>query len=496
VTFNAANAIGNPSFFTTNNGAFAVTDAQALTITGPLLVNGALSLTTTGTNDGLAIDGMVEGGTITLTSAATTSESNSGAVQGTTLTGSALGALSLMGVNGMANLGAFSSNGGSLSFADARSLTVTGTLSAGTGTSTRGAEISNDNIDIDAAVVGSAVSLESEGTISSNSSGKIKATMLTGSSHGAVAPNGTNVIDNLGTFSSGGNNALSLTDAHSLRTLGTVDAGTAALSLTTSGAGHNLNIEGTLAGGAVTLTSAGFIREYLHRGAIHATTLSGSSVRHANLGGMNNSVADLDGFVSGGNHRIRFIDDRSLAVTGDLDSGQHRVLIVTRGVGHNVALDGSIEARGLVLTSSRGITEGGSAAIDVAKLAGSSAGGANLTNGEGIIADLGTFISGGPFELTDDHNLTVSGLLDAGSHAIDLTTAGSADDPAIDGTIISGTIDLAATGKANESKMGAIDAIKLLNVTAGTGIELTSKRNDIKKLGTHATVVGPNKVTL
>jgi hypothetical protein len=51
------------------------------------------------------------------------------------------------------------------------------------------------------------------------------------------------------------------------------------------------------------------------------------------------------------------------------------------------------------------------------------------------------------------------------------------------------------SGEATESKAGEIEA-KLLNVTADTGIELTSKKNKIKKLGTDKTKKGPNKVTL
>jgi hypothetical protein len=54
---------------------------------------------------------------------------------------------------------------------------------------------------------------------------------------------------------------------------------------------------------------------------------------------------------------------------------------------------------------------------------------------------------------------------------------------------------LVTSGEAKESSAGAILA-KLLNVTANTGIELTSKTNKIKKLGTDKTKTGPNKVTL
>jgi hypothetical protein len=51
------------------------------------------------------------------------------------------------------------------------------------------------------------------------------------------------------------------------------------------------------------------------------------------------------------------------------------------------------------------------------------------------------------------------------------------------------------TGNATETNAGAIVA-NLLNVTASTGIDLTSKKNAIQKLGTDKTTTGRNKVTL
>jgi hypothetical protein len=91
--------------------------------------------------------------------------------------------------------------------------------------------------------------------------------------------------------------------------------------------------------------------------------------------------------------------------------------------------------------------------------------------------------------------LTVDGTVNAGSHAVDLMTVGAKHNLAIDAKLEGGTINLVTTGEAKESNAGEIEA-KLLNVTATTGIELTSKKNDIKKLGTDKTKKGPNKVTL
>jgi hypothetical protein len=107
------------------------------------------------------------------------------------------------------------------------------------------------------------------------------------------------------------------------------------------------------------------------------------------------------------------------------------------------------------------------------------------------------FSTGGnhAFELIDDHALTVDGKVTAGTGTLDLITAGSKHNLAIDSAITGGTINLVTTGEATENSAGTITA-SLLNVTAGTGIELTSAKNKIKKLGTDKTKKGPNKITL
>jgi hypothetical protein len=149
----------------------------------------------------------------------------------------------------------------------------------------------------------------------------------------------------------------------------------------------------------------------------------------------------------------------------------------------------------LKLASAATITESNAGDIDATELTGSSSGSAEMNSAKNTITDLGEFSSGGAFELTDDHALKVDGTVNAGSHTLDLKTVGKNHNLAIDAKIEGATINLATTGEATESKAGAIDA-KLLNVAADTGIDLTSKKNKIKKLGTHKTKKGPNKVTL
>jgi hypothetical protein len=52
-----------------------------------------------------------------------------------------------------------------------------------------------------------------------------------------------------------------------------------------------------------------------------------------------------------------------------------------------------------------------------------------------------------------------------------------------------------SAGEAAETRKGAITA-SLLKVTDNAGIEITSKPNAIRKLGTGKTETGPNKVAL
>jgi hypothetical protein len=206
-----------------------------------------------------------------------------------------------------------------------------------------------------------------------------------------------------------------------------------------------------------------------------------------------NTITDLGAFTSGSTFELT--DDHDLTVDGTVNAGSHTAELTTKGSGHDINLDAKIEAKELKLASAATVTENSSGEIDVTTLTGSSSGSAEMTSKKNTIADLGSFTSGSTFELTDDHALKVDGTVNAGSHTVHLTTVGTKHNLAIDAKLEGGTIDLVTTGEATESKAGEIEA-KLLNVTAATGIELTSKKNKIKKLGTHKTKKGPNKVTL
>ena len=76
----------------------------------------------------------------------------------------------------------------------------------------------------------------------------ITATTLTGSSVGGAALNSTNLLTNLGAFTNTGAGGFALTNAQTLTVTGAVDAGTATLGLTTTGAGHTLTVATTGSG--------------------------------------------------------------------------------------------------------------------------------------------------------------------------------------------------------------------------------------------------------
>ena len=183
------------------------------------------------------------------------------------------------------------------------------------------------NIVLNAGVVASGtVALNSAGTISGNSSGTINATTLTGSSHGATTLNGANVFTNLGAFSTNGNNAFAVTDAHDLTVTGAVNAGTAGLTLTTTGIGDDIFENSTLTGGTVTLASGATISET--GGVINATTLTGSSHGTVALNGAN-VLTNLGGFTTNGNNAFSLTDAHSLNVNGAVNAGTAGITLAT-----------------------------------------------------------------------------------------------------------------------------------------------------------------------
>lgn len=167
--------------------------------------------------------------------------------------------------------------------------------------------------------------------------------------------------------------------------------------------------------------------------------------------------------------------------------------------GASFAIDHAIDlgTGALQIDAAGTITQASADGIKAKTLKGKSGGAAQFGSAKNTIADLHGFSTGGHlFALTDDQDLAVNGAVTSGASATDLTTVGKGHDIAIDAAVKSSTdVNLVSAGNVTESNSGAISAA-VLNVTAGTGITLTSKLNKIVKLGTDKTKSGPNKVTL
>jgi len=463
-TLNGANVFTSLGAFTTNgNNAFAVTDAHDLTVTGAVNSGTAgLTLTTTGGTSDIMVNNALTGGTVTLASGATISETG-GVINATTLTGSSHGTTTLNGANMVTNLGAFTTNGNNaFALTDAHDLTVTGAANAGTASlmlTTTG--IASD-IFVNSTLTGGTVTLASGATIG-ETGGVITATTLTGSSHGATTLNGANVITNLGAFTTGGNNAIALTDAHDLTVTGAVNAGTAGLTLTTTGGASDIFVNSALTGGTVTLASGATIGET--GGVITATTLTGSSHGATTLNGAN-MVTNLGAFTTNGNNAFSVTDAHDLTVTGAVNAGTAGLTLATTGSTSDIMVNSTLTGGTVTLASGATIGETGGV-ITATTLTGSSHGATTL-NGANMVTNLGAFTTGGnnAFALTDAHDLTVTGAVNAGSAGLTLTTTGVASDIFVNSMLTGGTVTLASGATIGETG-GVINSTTLTGSSHG-----------------------------
>ena len=355
------------------------------------------------------------------------------------------------------------------------------------------------DIIVDNTLTGGTVTLASAATISSNSSGKITATTLTGSSHGATTLNGANMVSNLGAFTTGGNNAFSLTDAHDLTVTGAVNAGTAGLTLTTTGAGSDIMVNSTLTGGTVTLASAATISSN-SSGKVTATTLTGSSHGAVTLTAAN-TITNLGAFTTGGNNAFALTDAHSLNVSGAVNAGTAGLTLATTGGTNAMTLAASLTG-GTVTLNSAGTINQTAGVINATTLTGLSHGATTL-NGANMVTNLGAFTNAGTggFAFTDARALIVSGTVNGGAGTVVLKTTGAtSNNLTINATVetsgASGVVTLISAGNVAESASTGAVITHLLNVTAQTGISLTSLLNNITVLGTNTTASGSKSIHL
>ncbi|MGS1126455.1 filamentous hemagglutinin N-terminal domain-containing protein [Rhodanobacter sp. UC4437_H4] len=440
---NGANHIGTLGSFSA--AGFALTNAQTLVVGGT--VDGGASTALTTTSGDLAINGLVKGATTTLVSAGAITEGAGGSITANLLTGHSIGNTTLDGNNHINILGGFSAD---FSLTNGQTLTVEGPLDGGPVvalTTTAG------DLIINGTVTGATTTLTSAGAIIEGTHGVITADNLTGSSAGSTSLLGANQVAALGAFVSGGDFAFNTIRTLTVNDAPSANGGAGDLTLTASGANSDLILASTLTGNTVTLGAGRNINQTA--GAIHANTLTGSSVGSTALGGANH-IGTLGNFTAA---NFALTNAQALAVTGSVDGGASTTLKTTSG---NLAINGTVKGTTTTLASAGAITEGAGGSIVAGMLTGSSAGATTL-NGANRIGTLGGFTAAS-FALTNAQTLAVSGTLDGGASTSLKTTSG---DLAINGPVKGTATSLTSAGAISEGAAGVITAGTLTGSSVG-----------------------------
>jgi len=203
--FTGANQIASlTSFANSGAGGLVLDDTTSLTLRGTDGGSGGnVTVATTGAGSNIAVDGTLEGKTVTLQSSGKISEGSSGHVSATKLTGQSDGAITLnAAANAVSQLGAFSTGGNnSFELKDADALTVNGTVNAGTGILDLTTLGTDKNLAIHTAIDGGTVNLVTSGEASETSAGAITAStkLNVTAQKGIVLTSSKNKIKKLGT---------------------------------------------------------------------------------------------------------------------------------------------------------------------------------------------------------------------------------------------------------------------------------------------------------
>ena len=465
---------------------FALTNAQSLTVAGPVDGGDSAALTTTQGN--LAINGAVTGKATTLQSAGAISQGSKGVVTADTLVATASGDVVLGGANRVGSLGGAS--GGDFRMTNAQALDV-GTLTVGSGkalslTTTAG-ELAIGNalsagsislksatdLSLDKALQATTVDLAAGGDIAQGAGGSIDAHTLGGHSAGSTTLAGDNAVDTIGNFSASG---FSLANGNSLVVAGPL-AGGASTTLDVKG---DLAINGALSGTTTSLRSTGAISQGAS-GSITAATLHGQSGGATTLNGANR-IDTLGSFRAVG---FNLANAKSFTVAGPLDGGASVNLRTTAG---DIAIDGAVNGTATNLESAGAISQGANGNITAATLTGRSAGATALA-GNNHVDTLGAFSADG-FSLHNAQALTMAGPL-AGGSSVELAT--SAGDLAIDGALSGGKVTLVSAGAISEGSGGTITATLLSGRAGGPTVLGTATQrigNMVDTLGNFSSQAG------
>jgi filamentous hemagglutinin family protein len=336
----------------------------------------------------------------------------------------------------------------------AGNITVTAPISWSTNTLTLDAF---GAITINKTIGGSGATLDliAGSTIGEGAIGIIDVTTLTGSSTAATLT-GANQIANLGAF--------------------TVAGGMFALR-----DDQNLSIDGLVNGGThiVRLVDTGTIGES-GSGAIEAGALKGSSSGGTALNGAN-QIADLDTFTNSGAGGFALTNVGTLTVDGEVNAGTGNLSLSARAISQqtgNIVMAGEVMAGGTVnLVTNDAITHDSAGIIVANTLTVSSGYSVNLTAANRI-ANLGAFtpMYEGNFSLADTENLSITGVVDAGTRTATLTDTGSISESGA-GAIIANTFEGASAGGATLNGANQIITIKGFANTGAGGFTLEDAVN-------------------
>jgi filamentous hemagglutinin family protein len=529
--FSGSNTIATLGAFTAPGG-LTLTDAENLSVAGPVTANsgtvaindGTFALTLPGTISAhaatLAAGSIGIGGLLSVSGTASLAAANgiteTGSIAAATLTGGAGTTADFFGSNTIATLGAFTAPGG-LTLTDGENLSVAGPVTANTGTiaiddgtfaltlpgtiSALAATLAADSIGIGGLLsVSGTASLASTGGITET--GSIAATTLTGSAGTSADFSGSNSIGTLAGFTAP--DGLTLTDSENLSVAGSVAAnsGTVTINdgsfaLTLPGsisalaatlAAGSIGIGGLLSvTGTASLVSAGSITE---TGTIAAATLTGSAGTTADFSG-SNTIATLGRFTAPDG--LTLTDSENLSVAGSvaanggtvaINDGTFALTLPGTISAHAATLAaGSIGIGGLLslsgtasLASTGGITETGS--IAAATLAGSAGTSADFS-GSNTIATLGSFTAPDGLTLTDAGDLSIAGLVAANAGTIAINDGTFA--LTLPGTISALAATLAA-GSISEGGRGSVAAGTLSLTASGGSVDLSAGANALGTL--------------
>ncbi len=475
-------------FANTGVGNVSITDAKAsgLSVSSAVDAGSGNSLTLTTTNGGaliLGADLTAASGTVDLVSAGNLTQA-AGIITTAVITGSSAGGASLTDANLFDTLAGFTNTGaGNVAVLDAKAsgLTVTSAVDAGAGntltlTTTNGGPLT---LAADLNAVAGTVDLISAGSLA-QTSGVITTAAFTGSSAGGASLTDANVFSSLAGFTNTGVGNVSITGAKAsgLTVTSAVDAGAGnTLTVTTTNGGSlTLAADLTAAAGAVDLISAGVLSQTT--GVITTTSLTGSSAGGATLTDAN-LFDSLAGFTNTGAGNVLVTDAKSsgLTVTSAVDAGAGNTLTLTTTNGGPLTLAANITAAsGAVDLVSAGILSQTAGIITTGTLAGSSVGGAALTDANLFDTLAGFSNSGvGAVSILDAKasGLTVSSAVDAGSgNTLTLTTTnGGPLTLAANVTAALGAVDLVSAGAVSQTS-GVITTATLKGASAG-GASLT-----------------------